>query len=327
MNTAYQAINNITYSNLFDFIHIKNEKDLIQFEFNLTEKPIGNESIFYFNNYSLNFKNKDKKVICKAPLIIFPRYKKLYLYSYLSCFNLIEVGWFQLVDDYVIDTYDLIYYNFDEINKIYDPSERITEYNEKMINYYYWFSCFSYCDDDIIDKNKCCSDNILKTWEIVFHKQYKYEKKFLDLILDIVEDLEIVSPPKKDFIDSISKAIKQFFGYAYYSLKNIFNEILGKTFETYHNTFMYQYNFVILKSDEYKKIVVSFPGLTTYYQVLQILEMIPLIFKGFKDGEATLDVFGSFKMIDLPINSINEYFSVSKIFLDIFSTIEKDLFN
>lgn len=45
-----------------------------------------------------------------------------------------------------------------------------------MINYYYWFSCFAYCEDElmenkiVIDK-RCCPD-ILQDWEIIYHKEY-----------------------------------------------------------------------------------------------------------------------------------------------------------
>ena len=49
-----------------------------------------------------------------------------------------------------------------------------------MINYYYWFACFSYCDDDIISQNRCCN-NILEKWDLVFHKEYGYENDFKEL--------------------------------------------------------------------------------------------------------------------------------------------------
>ena len=71
--------------------------------------------------------------------------------------------------------------------------------------------------------------------------------------------------------------------------------------------FLYQYNFVILKNDEYKKIVVAFPGTST------ILELID---EFFFQGKAELDLEVEGKYIDIMEN-----------YLDIFNLIKEDLFN
>ena len=63
-----------------------------------------------------------------------------------------------------------------------------------MINYYYWFSCLSYCDDYKIEQQNCCN-NILNKWDIVFHKEYSYDKNVLDLLIDIY--LEVID---KNFV-------------------------------------------------------------------------------------------------------------------------------
>ena len=64
----------------------------------------------------------------------------------------------------------------------------ITEYNPEVINYYYWFSCLSYCDDKKIEEKKCCY-NILDKWDIVFHKEYNYTEGILDLFIDKIYQL------------------------------------------------------------------------------------------------------------------------------------------
>ena len=69
---------------------------------------------------------------------------------------------------------------------------------------------------------------------------------------------------------------------------------------------MYQYNFVILKNDEYKKIVVTFPGITYYFQILEELTHAG--------------------MVELPIKSGKKVFNVMQMYYKIFSKLEADLF-
>ena len=320
MNNAFDRVNNITYSNLYNNFNIKNNKEIIQFKFEFEENVFGNDTIFYYNNYSLKCINKDRRVICRAPTSIFKRYVKLYLYSYLSCYNLINVGWFQIVDDYILGRYDLLYYNFDYISEIYDPSERITEYNEKMINYYYWFSCLSYCEEDEIELGHCCP-KILRDWDIVFHKKYYIEKTLFEYFRDLLElrleslaededesvknivngknskDLNKVVEKIKDFFENIDK-IENIF--------TIFGVVLNGLSVTY-KIYPYQYNFVILKNVKYKKIVVTFPGLTSYIQMLDELIHSDLIY-------LTFEIKGKIMRI-------------LRMFHDIFETIQEDLFN
>ena len=62
---------------------------------------------------------------------------------------------------------------------------KITEYNPEMINYYYWFSCLSDCDNEKEGQKNCCN-NILNKSEIIFHKEYSNKKSIVDLLVDIV---------------------------------------------------------------------------------------------------------------------------------------------
>ena len=71
--------------------------------------------------------------------------------------------------------------------------------------------------------------------------------------------------------------------------------------------FVYLYNFVILKNDEYKKIVVAFPGSETYLQIIDEIYDIDMIQLPIKDGK-------------------NNYY-VLQMYYNIFKVIEKDLFD
>jgi len=310
-NKDYDNINNITYSNLFDYFNINN-KNFIQFEFIMEYEPKGNELIFYFNNYTLNCYKNYTQIICKAPLIIFPKLEKLHLYSYLSCYNLIDVGWFEINDVNIYSIYSLINYNFDNISEMYEPSEKIIEYNPIIINYYYWFSCFSYCDDKNIEQNNCCN-NILNKWEVVFHKEYIYDKEIIDLIIDLFAEVCSKYNIRDDF--DLGNYITDLIGDSSSNLGKIYkkskdgieaNSILIPLFE-YLSNLVYQYNFVILKNDEYKKIVVAFPGITYYFQLIE-----EFIHAG---------------MVELPIKSEKKVFNVLEMYYNIFTKIEDDLFD
>ena len=69
----------------------------------------------------------------------------------------------------------------------------------------------------------------------------------------------------------------------------------------------YLYNFVILKNDQYKKIVISFPGLSTYYQLI--------------------DEIYYEEMLDLPIKDEKQHYYVMTYYFNIFSEIEENLFS
>ena len=208
-NNDYEEINNIVYSNLYDYFTIKEER-IITIELELEREPKGNELRFYFDdniqdyfddNSGLLCKHNSTRIICdKIPISVLPKLKRIHLYSYLSCYNLVDVGWFELNDKNIFNIYSLIYEDFDEISKIYEPERNISEYNPAMINYYYWFSCLSYCDDEKIEQKNCCN-NILDKWEIVFHKEYDYEegilKKILEKLYEIVE--KIIKETMKKF--------------------------------------------------------------------------------------------------------------------------------
>ena len=174
-NYDYGEINNIVYSNLYDYFTVDDNRRNIQIELTMEREPNGPELIFYWDDHRLNCINNSKKIICNIFSKLFPRLTGIHLYSYLSCYNLVYVGWFELNDEKIFNIYSLIYDDFDTISNIYDPSTIISEYNPAMINYYYWFTCLSYCSEIKIDRKECCG-NILDKWEIVFNKEYNYEK-------------------------------------------------------------------------------------------------------------------------------------------------------
>ena len=110
-----------------------------------------------------------------------------------------------------------------------------------MISYYYWFTSFGYCDDYFIEEKKCCEDQLLTDWEIIFHKEYSfYIQDFLNLL----------------------------------NINNDFNQIKQKIFkannidEKKYDLKIYFYNVAILKSSKFKKYVFTFPGFKAIYQVL-----------------------------------------------------------
>ena len=248
-----------------------------------------------------------------------------------------------------------------------------------MINYYYWFTCLSYCSEIKIDRKECCG-NILDKWEIVFNKEYNYEKSFVDIIIDIIKKIKEVLDTKKEFInvnpdtadyldtnssdivlsDTLKIFLEKMVDTATEKVTDMINEKLLLDLETpaileinknetigqikeilhYNKSeisnkikellhfnksalaknifkivdikkviyqFLYQYNFVILKNDEYKKIVVTFPGTSTFFELID-----EFVFQGKK----TLDIEIEGKYIDVMEN-----------YLDIFNLIKKDLFD
>ena len=82
-------------------------------------EPKETELTFYFDGYTLHCNINHTKIICKEPHLIFPKLKRLHLYSYLSCYNLIDVGWFEINDLNIYSIYSLINDNFEDISKIY----------------------------------------------------------------------------------------------------------------------------------------------------------------------------------------------------------------
>ena len=70
--------------------------------------------------------------------------------------------------------------------------------------------------------------------------------------------------------------------------------------------YFYRYNFIILKNDEYKKVVVAFPGLTYNFQLIE-----EIIHAG---------------MVQLPIYEKNKVYRVIEMYYDLFTSLENDLF-
>ena len=89
--------------------------------------------------------------------------------------------------------------------------------------------------------------------------------------------------------------------------KGHFDLKLGFDFKKLIYQFVYLFNFVILKNEKYKKIIVSFPGTTSYLQIL--------------------DEFFYSQMKDLHIGEDKKIYYVMDGYYKIFSKIEEDLFN
>ena len=214
LNETFKSIHNISNNNFNTTFKITKKTKYIEIYYKFVSfTPKDNELIIYYNKIPINCQKKDLyTATCKIPINILKLYHKCDFYSKLSCKNEIYLGWIIITDDYIIQAYDLNPKTlpFKKIRKIYDASKPITEFSSNMINYFYWFSCFAYCDDEVIARNKCCS-NILDEWELVEHKEYTFP------------------------------------------------------FSKYN---FYIYNYVILKNDKYKKIIVAFPGTESYAQLL-----------------------------------------------------------
>ena len=177
LNESFNAIHNITNNNFNTSIKLNEKTKYVEIYYKIElATPKGNELRIYYNDIPIDCTEKYyRNVTCKIPKNILKLYDKCEFYSKLSCKNKVYLGWIIITDEYIIQAYDLNPKTlpFEKISKIYDASQPITEFSSNMINYYYWFSCFAYCDDDFIARNKCCS-NILKEWELVYHKQYNY---------------------------------------------------------------------------------------------------------------------------------------------------------
>ena len=287
-NASFEIINNINKTNINNSFVIDN---ITEIEIYFTYKdylPKNNELIFYYEKYPMKCKSKKYNVTCKIPIVILEFKNESYIYSKLSCENTIKIGWIKINDTYIKNIYDLFpILNYKDIKAKYDPSQKITGYNSNMINYYYWFGCFAYCDNEQIEKGNCCSQyNITNDWTIIFNKEY-----FIG-----IEGLLNIASIILGIIPSISLQIKLLL-FSINKLVELINEYLVS---------IYYYNFVILKSDKYKKIVCAFPGTTNGLQLL-------------------LEILISF-LIDIP-NKNKENYKVSKMFYDVFENIKEDFVN
>ena len=150
---------------------------------------------------------------------------------------MIKIGKVDIRDKYLINIYEApnmtnITRN---INKKYNPKEKIKNFSIDMISYYLWFSSFGYCEDKVISSGECCKKQILENWELIGHKNYRRFFEEDDPLFDLYEQIKNLSKIYKFFDDAILS---------------------------------YYYNFAILKSDEYKKFVFTFPGSTGVLQLL-----------------------------------------------------------
>ena len=172
-------VNNITNIDLNKTYDI-NIKQKVEFyaEFNsIVEK---NDLLYEYSNTifqcSMDIFNK-KKISCKLPINfdLFSPTKIKYdynIYSYLSCTNKIYVGSIFFEDPYLIE---IIHANnltkiSENFPKTYDASKRIIKFSVDMINYFYWFASFGFCDDYYIKSGECCKEEILTEWEVISQK-------------------------------------------------------------------------------------------------------------------------------------------------------------
>ena len=246
-------VNNITSIDLNKTYDI-NMEQIIYFNAKFNNPVEKDELIYRYSN--TNFKCNtyifnNKEINCKVPIdfdLFSPSVLKYEydIYSKLSCLNDIYVGSIILKDPYVIEIFEAD--NLEEIsqniNKNFNASEKIDKFSVDMINYFYWFTCFGYCDDYYIESGECCKEQILDEWEILFHKEYIWPLndylKMLNISIPIIETL------KNEFLNSLEFDITD--------LNDFISEELFK---------VYFYNFSILKSRKYKKYVFAFPGTTT----------------------------------------------------------------
>ena len=367
-NTDYDEINNITYSNLYDYFTVNNKR-VITIELTYKKEPKEKELEFIVDGKEIICPKVSTKVTCNIPVVYLPELKRVHLYSYLSCFNLIDVGWLEINGiEKIYNIYSLINYDFNKISEIYDPWEIITEYNPAMINYYYWFSCFSYCEEIIIEQKECCT-NILDKWDIVYLKEYGYKNGVLTMIIEKIYDMiekkikgkdpspgrtddPSISPTNRpsvrgtdspsqrgtsspddsllhkiandiETLDKLNDIVKELINFQNgllngesVSLPSFINlngknriplKLDIKNTVVKLTQILYLYRFSIFKNDKYKKIVVSFPGLSMYYQLIDELYYE--------------------EMVDLPIVDGKQRYYVMTYYYNIFSEIEEDLFN
>jgi len=247
------VVNNITHIDLnktYD-MNIKQKVSFIA-EFN---NPVKKQELIYrysrtnFVCHTNFFSNKN--IMCKLPIDfgLFSSTSLKYeydIYSKLSCLNDIYVGSVIFKDTYIIKTIDAD--NLAEISqnidKKYDASQKIEKFSLDMINYYYWFTCFGYCDDYYIESGECCKEQILDEWEVLSHKEYLWT--FEEYLKMLGIPIPTISSLKKRLLHILASEISELVDF---DIEELFK--------------VYFYNFSILKSSKYKKFIFAFPGTTT----------------------------------------------------------------
>ena len=254
-------INNITEHDLNKTLYINDDNSYIFYaEFNYN--PQYEDLVFKFSNREFLCLTLNKtKIKCQVPIdssLLPPNMFKhdINIYSSLSCLNKIYIGTITLEDPNVyeiIEAENLTEISSD-IDKTYDASQKIEKFSIDMINYYYWFSSFGYCEDFLINNEKCCKNQILTDWEIIFHKEYLYTIQDFFNLLNLENNFEQI-------IQKIYKA----------------NKIDEKKFDLKNLVKIYFYNIAILKSSKFKKYVFTFPGFKTNYHILSLFILSQLV--------------------------------------------------
>lgn len=287
-----ENINNITYHDLNKTLDMNIKQD-VYFVAEFNNEPVKGDLNYKYQNVifdcSLFFLN-EKRINCKLPidLNLFPPSAIKYeynIFSNLSCANSIYIGSIFIKDSYLIETFEAnnLTKISEDIDKTYDSSQKIEKFSIDMINYFYWFSSFSYCDDNYITSGKCCQEEILIDWEIILHKGYTYPLQDYFNLLGISYNFE---QDKLQILKMLNVSEEEI------NLTNMF----GVSF----------YNFVILKNSKYKKYVFSFPGASTLLQYFSMIMLSELV-----DYEGDINI------------KVNKYFYIIFNYIknDIFSEV------
>ena len=247
-------VNNITNHDLdkkYDINKDKNFYFTVEYINNVREVDLIYNLIYKNTNIIFRCQKKSyysKSIECKIPtdFDLFPPNSIKYeynIYSYLSCLNPIYIGNVKVEDPYLIEIIkaDNLIEKSQNIDKTYDASQRIKEFSINMINYYYWFPSFAYCDDEYIKSGECCKEEILTDWEIISYKKYILGFDY--------------------FMDSMG------FKFDFLKIKKRIAEINQLNEEEIDLDLLLDYEifkYVILKSKKFKKYVITFAGSNTF---------------------------------------------------------------
>ena len=251
-----------------------------QFYFNVkfSYSPQKEDLIYKYSNIEFLCQNNYfnyKSISCKLPthFELFPPNTIKYeydIYSNLSCLNRLYIGRITIEDPYLVEIIDAN--NLTEISKnidkTYDASQKIKNFTIDMINYYYWFASFAYCDDDYIESGQCCKEEILTDWEVISHKEYAYNLRYY---LDLIGNNE---------------------NYDYVKMKARVNKIEEVDLDSLK---CHLYNYAILKSSKYKKYIFTFPGSTNFNELYSEIIYSDLV--QFEEGDINIKVNKLFLLI------------------------------
>ena len=190
INPESSLVNNITSLDLNKTYDINIDSNFV-FNIEFVDYVQEQDLVYKYDNVEFRC-SRTSGVYAKSIKCLFPENFEFFppntikyeynIYSTLSCLNSIYIGTIKIEDPYLLEIIDAD--NLTEISQgmdktSYDPSEKIKKFSVDMINYYYWFSSFQYCDDEFIESGECCQEEILTDWEIISYKKYFFDYEFL----------------------------------------------------------------------------------------------------------------------------------------------------